>query len=120
MTQLIKEAKRFQELAGINEVKIEPNTRIKNYKNFVDIFNKVFSKYVELLDVESIKNERDEREEGETYMLSLDKIDMDVTVDKLEDIFNKTFSKHNIELAEIEDAGDYFIFYIEPIDFKIT
>jgi hypothetical protein len=114
--KLIKEAKRFQELAGINEVKIEPDIRIKSYEDFVKLFNRTFSKYVKPLTIEDIKSEQSEREEGETYMLSLDKIDMDIDVDKLEDIFNKTFSKHNIELAEIEDAGDYFIFYIEPIN----
>ena len=118
--QFITEAKRFQKLAGINEmIKINnPVGSIKNYKQFVDKFNQIFSQYLEPLDIESIYSEREERGMEESYMLPLDKINQDVTSDQLEDMFNKEFSKYGISLDEIEDDGDAMIFYLEPITFK--
>lgn len=112
------EFKRMQKLAGINEIKIETPGSIKNYKQFVNKFNQIFAQYVEPLDIESIYSERDEREDGETYLLSLDKIDQTVTSEQLETIFNTEFSKYGIKLAEIEDVDDHFRFYLEPINFK--
>jgi hypothetical protein len=118
MEKPIDEFVRMQELAGLNEIKVRKPGIIKNYEQFVKRFNLVFSQYVEPLDIESIYSEQDEREEEETYMLSLGRIDQNITSEKLEEIFDKEFSKHGITLAEIEDNDDYFIFYLEPIDFK--
>lgn len=115
--QLIDEAKRLQELAGIDEIiKIEKPVGIKNYKQFVGKFNQVFLNILEPLDIEEIRSEQADREEGETYMLSLDKIDQDITYEQVEEIFNDAFSKYGIS-TEIEDNDDYISFYLDPIEF---
>ena len=50
-------------------------------------------------------------------MLSLDKIDQDITYEQVKEMFNNAFSKYGIS-TEIEDNDDYISFYLDPIEFQ--
>jgi hypothetical protein len=63
MTKLIKEAKRFQELAGINEVKIQPNTPLEN----------IFKEYVKEAETQLKNFDEDEQDEIQQYINEIDK-----------------------------------------------
>ena len=62
--KLIKEAKRFQELAGINEVKIKPSTPLEN----------ILKEYIKEAETQLKQfNDADEQDEIQQYLNALDK-----------------------------------------------
>lgn len=72
--QLIKEAKRFQELAGINEVKIQLNIPLKN----------IFKEYIKEAETQLKDYDEDEQNEIQQYINTIDK-----NISSVEDLAKK-------------------------------
>lgn len=110
MTQLIKEAKRFQELAGINEVKIKPIMSLAdflnvNFEKFVEKFGKPQTKFTNI-DV-STGDDKDIK----IATAGIDEDGMDVSHDPR----FKEMSDYN-EVEEVEFLGKklYIDNYLSP------
>jgi hypothetical protein len=99
MTKLIKEAKRFQELAGINEVKIKSNTPLNN----------ILEEYIKGTEDQLNNYNEDEQDEIQQFLSTIDK-----NVASVEDLAEKIKQIDDFMTNEWSGASEGE-FYLEDV-----